>query len=60
MSEQPNTVNNDDDRIRFGHGKTDTMPREMAEFVMMRLYGESNASRKKFAKYMQEYWIQRS
>jgi hypothetical protein len=60
MSEQPNTPNKEADRVRFGTGETDVMPREMAEYVLMRLYGESNASRKKFAAYMREYWIQRS
>lgn len=46
-------------RVRFWTGETDVMPLDMAEFVIKRLYGESNASRSKFAKYMAEYWKQR-
>lgn len=55
MTEQPN----DPVRIRFAKGDTDTMPLDQAEFVLSRLYSESMAARKKFAKYMQEYWLQR-
>ena len=46
-------------RVRFGKGESDTMPVEMAEFVLSRLYAESMSARKRFAKYMQEYWLQR-
>jgi hypothetical protein len=46
-------------RVRFAPGETDTMPIEQAEFVLTRLYSENMAARKRFAKYMQEYWLQR-
>lgn len=55
MTEQPNGPV----LVRFAKGDTDEMPLEMAEFVLSRLYSESMAARKKFAKYMSEYWLQR-